>query len=141
MADDSSRGSSTFSRRVAPFAPLAIALLMSRAVLPGREGKLAESATPNDVEAARCDDVLDFQDCHTRFPTGCSASAGYDPYLTLLKNQLPPPSLASGASVLKQDNFQDSDRRTPPALDKSNRLDHKDELEVVLLEETDATCQ
>ncbi len=119
----------TVSRRIAPFAPLAIALLMSRAVLSPPTGPTGETETPTEVTAAVCDDVLDFQDCHTRFPTGCSAAGRYDAYLNLLKNQLiPPPSDVTGIRFLTRKDFQDLDRNTPKGLGRSNHADFRDQL-------------
>lgn len=120
----------TFSRHVAPFAPLALALLMSRAVLPPREGKLEETETPTAAAAVKCDDVVDFLDCHGRYPTGCSKSGGYDPYLNLLKNQLvPPPSVLTGLEFLTSlKDYKNLDRGTPKELGKKNHGDLKDQL-------------
>jgi len=119
----------TVSRRIAPFAPLAIALLMSRAVLSPPGGQTGETETTTEVTAVVCDDVLDFQDCHTRFPTGCSTSGRYDAYLNLLKNQLtPPPADVTGIQFLTRKNFQDLDSNTPKELGRNNHADLKDQL-------------
>jgi hypothetical protein len=120
---------SAVTRRIAPFAPLAIALLMSRAVLSPPAGKTSEKAAPTAVTAAVCDDVLGFQDCHTRFPTGCSASGGYDAYLNLLKNQLiPPPRDVAGIQFLTRKDFQRLDSATPKELGGRNHANFKDQL-------------
>jgi hypothetical protein len=102
MANRTSPTRFRFSRHVAPFAPLALALLMSRAVLPSPSGAAPEEAavetgTPAKAVAAKCgdEDIPNFQVCHTTFPTGCSKAAGYDAYLNLLKNQLTPPAATS----------------------------------------------
>lgn len=113
-------------RGVAPFAPLAIALLMSRAVLPGGEPR--EPGTPNEVDAVKCDDIEGFQDCHTRFPTGCSAAGRYDAYLNVLKNQLVPPTTQPIAFHQTLQAFQDLDARLPDELTRSNHADLKTEL-------------
>jgi hypothetical protein len=130
MADGTkTSGGHTIARHVAPFAPLALAVLMSRAVLPGGRANLKEMDSPNDVEAATCDEVLDFQDCHSRYPTGCSKSAGYDPYLNLLKNQLIDPSSISGVvHFLNEKDFADRDEKMPKELSKSNHADFKEDL-------------
>jgi hypothetical protein len=119
----------TVSRRIAPFAPLAIALLMNRAVLSPPGGQTGETESPTEVTAAVCDDVLDFQDCHTRFPTGCSSAGRYDAYLNLLKNQLiPPPAGITGIEFLTREKFQYLDSNTPKGLGRSNHADFKDQL-------------
>lgn len=120
----------TTVRHVAPLAPLAIALLMNRAILPGSASGLAEPANANEVTAVRCDDVVDFQDCHSRFPTGCSKAGGYDPYLNLLKNQLIPPSDATGEVpfFLNLKDVKALDQKMPAALGRSNHGDFKDQL-------------
>ncbi len=122
-------GGHTFARRVAPFAPLAIALLVGRALLPGGGGALKETANPTEADAVKCDEVLDFQDCHSRFPTGCSKSAGYDPYLNLLKNQLiAPASIPATVQTLAENDFQKLDAGMPPELSNTNHADFKGQL-------------
>jgi hypothetical protein len=102
---------------------------MSRAVLSPPGGQTGETGTPTEVTAAVCEDVLDFEDCHTRFPTGCSPSGGYDAYLNLLKNQLiPPPTDVTGISFLTRQDFQNLDHNTPPGLGRNNHADFKDQL-------------
>lgn len=120
----------TAVRHVAPFAPLAIALLMNRAVLPGSARDLADAANANEVTAVQCDDVVDFQDCHSRFPTGCSKAGRYDAYLNLLKNQLIPPSDATGAVpfFLHLQDVQALDHKMPATLGRNNHADFKDQL-------------
>ncbi len=119
----------TLTRHVAPFAPLALALLMSRAVLPPQEGKVQETEATTQLAAVPCDEVLDFQDCHSRYPTGCSKSGGYDAYLNLLKNQLiPPPATLAGVNFLTSEDFKHLDKSTPASLGRSNHLQLKDDL-------------
>lgn len=133
MANGRSRSSSA-ARTIGPAVPLAIALVMG-ALLPGRTGPgnvSEEEATQDMTQAAICsDDILDFQDCHSRFPTGCSAKGGYDPYLNLLKNQLtPPPASTSKPEQIftRMDDFENLDRNTPSDLSRSNHKDFQDEL-------------
>jgi hypothetical protein len=127
---DGRRRSSNASRTVAPLAPLAIALVMG-ALLPSGHKNISESEMPTETEAAVCtDDIVSFQDCHSRFPNGCSAKAGYDPYLNLLKNQLTPPAPTSKPeqvfTTLKA--FENLDKNTPPDLTRSNHEQFKDDL-------------
>jgi hypothetical protein len=127
MPDNDSGSNHAISRRVAPFAPLALALLFSRAILPTQLGA-PETETPTEVAAIQCDEVTDFQDCHSRYPTGCSQAAQYDAYLNLLKNQLISPDASEPVRFLAQKDFGDLDRQTPPELRKKNHVDFKDQL-------------
>lgn len=128
MAGKLPKTSHTFARHVAPFAPLALALLMNGTpASPG--GGALETETPNEATAVKCDEVTDFQDCHTRFPTGCSAAAGYDAYLNLLKNQsIAPPPSSTPVKFLGQQDFHDLESSTPTGLSGRNHSDFKDEL-------------
>jgi len=56
MAPTDTKTAHTFSRHVAPFAPLVLALLLSRAVLPSGE---EPPETTGAVAAAKCDDDVD----------------------------------------------------------------------------------
>lgn len=116
-----SRPRRTLTRHVAPFAPLALALLMSRAVLPPEGSKTPVESNVTEPTAVPCDEVLDFQDCHSRYPTGCSKSGKYDPYLNLLKNQLiPPTALMSEVNFLTLIDFGKLDHDTPKDLNRNN---------------------
>src|SRR5256885_14000450 len=98
MAPTDTKTAHTFSRHVAPFAPLVLALLLSRAVLPSGE---EPPETTGAVAAAKCDDEVDnFQACHERFPTGCTQAGKYDPDVKLLNNPLNYPSSSEAASFL-----------------------------------------
>jgi len=126
MAANNSRGGKVFSRHIAPFAPLVLALLMGRAVLPSGEG---QPEATGEVTAVQCDEVLDFQDCHTRFPTGCSAAGKYDAYVNLLKNQLIDPSLTSKpVAFLSLKDYTARDDAAPEGLKKGRHIDFKDDL-------------
>jgi hypothetical protein len=122
----------TFSRRVAPFAPVALALLMQNAVLPSSHGTAA--AESNNLDIAVCEDVSSFSDCHTKYPTGCinSATGTYDTYLNLLKNQI---SFTTSSSAIDffttanqlasiEQNVQDF----PDKVGSRNHADLKDQL-------------
>ncbi len=129
MPDNDSGSSGTISRRVAPFAPLALGLLLGSAILPTQPGA-PETEVPTEVAAVHCDEVTDFQDCHSRYPTGCSQAAQYDAYLNLLKNQLIAPDASEPVRFLTQKDFGDLDNQTPQELSpqKKNHVDFKDDL-------------
>jgi hypothetical protein len=115
------------SRRVAPFAPLAIALLVQTALLkPGPSVTLAEEH-PVDEAVACGDEIPTFEECHGEYPTGCSPAARYDPYLNLLKNQLVPPT-KKPIRTLTGDEYGALEERLPPALTKENHGELKDEV-------------
>ena len=123
MATNTGGPPRTFARNVAPFAPLALALAM-RAV-PSR----STPPTPSQTAAVTCDEVADFQDCHTRYPAGCSAGAGYDPALNLLKNGLIQPPGPEPVKYLTQDDFAALDKGLPSGLTAHNHADFQDELQ------------
>lgn len=129
MADTKSQTSRTFARHVAPFAPLALALAMNavppRAAKPANEAPVSEGA----IVAERCDGVVDFQDCHSRFPTGCSPAAGYDAYLNSLKNANDPPApISTSVKFLAQQDYASLDAEIPSGLKQSNHSDFQDQL-------------
>jgi hypothetical protein len=112
---------------LAPFAPLALALLMQNAVFPGAGGK-GSAAAEHGEEAAVCeDDIEGVRGCHSDYPTGCTKAARYDAYLNLLKNQLVPPTKAP-LKFLGQSDFASLDSHTPSDLTRGNHADHKDDL-------------
>jgi hypothetical protein len=114
----------TAVRTAAGLAPLALALLLNRSVLPGgTEERLAGVAEPAACE----DDIEGVRGCHMEYPTGCSKAARYDAYLNLLKNQLP----AAGERpirALSRADFAELDKNTPVELTKGNHADFKDQL-------------
>jgi hypothetical protein len=77
-----------FARRVAPFAPLALSLMMH----PGITGSTtASKPTPpaGDLQSVQCEDVQDSEQCHAKYRSGCSSSTKpYDAYLNFLKNTI-----------------------------------------------------
>jgi hypothetical protein len=115
---------STATRTAAGLAPLALALLLQRAVLPG------SGATPalDSADAAVCAEVDDESECHTKYPTGCSPSARYDGYLNAIKNQLPPRT-DKPVRTLGLKDINDLDRGIPKDISKTNHLDLKDQLD------------
>jgi hypothetical protein len=119
----------TFGRNVAPFAPLALSLVMG-ALMPGTaRNNVSEATVATETEAATCSgDIMDFRECHSKFPTGCSPSAGYDPYLNLLKNQLTPPPVTPPAKILTEADYKNLDAGTPSGLSGKNHAQFKDDL-------------
>lgn len=118
-------------RMMAPFVPLAIALLATRALIPYGTGKPAPEANiAEPTVAAKCDDVADFRQCHSDYPNGCSFSGGYDAYLNLLKNQdTPPPPPATATRFLTSlQDFQALEAATPAELNRNNHSEFKDAL-------------
>src|SRR5579863_3626495 len=112
-----------FSRRVAPFAPVALALLAQGGVLGTGAGSGAAAPTPGDTQPAVCsEDIADSQTCHSQFPTGCSAKAGYDGYLNYLKNQLIDPARTPQQFITPADLVA-LDAQLPEGLAKNNHGD------------------
>jgi hypothetical protein len=122
-------GGSLF-RTVGPFVPLAIALLVGGGGLPGiRSNAPSALAAANTTDPAQCDDVASVTDCHTRFPTGCSAAARYDAFVNFLKDKLNPPAPDSTFRFYTNlPDFQTLDAAVPDGLTKSNHGDFKDVL-------------
>ncbi|HYX25172.1 MAG TPA: hypothetical protein VFC23_13545 [Thermoanaerobaculia bacterium] len=127
-ADDGSTTTSpgVVSRRIAPFAPLAIALLAHTALLGGGTATTSTEHGP-DTAAVCGDEIPTFQECHSEYPTGCSSSAGYDAYLNLLKNQLVAPTIAPQLFLAHAD-YGKLEQGLPPALSKKNHEVFKDDL-------------
>jgi len=119
-------------RTAGPFAPLALALLVGNAVLPGgspHTGPVTATANASPVTAVACDENLeDYKACHSTYPTGCNSSGSYDPYLNLFKNQIKwsDSSVQGWFNSLKQ--FQDLEAKIPDGLGKGNHGDHLEEL-------------
>jgi hypothetical protein len=130
MAENKKGARSALIRGVAPFAPLALALAMTPTFRQPRMPELVErEPSEEEIVAVKCDDVQDFRDCHSRFRTGCSKSAGYDPYLNFLKNNLDPPDPDSRpVRFLSKQDFEVLDTNTPQQLDRSNHLEFRDQL-------------
>jgi hypothetical protein len=132
MAVNSSSTSQTFRRHVAPFAPLALALLMNAvpASTPAaKNAMLVHEDIPDNITAVECEDnIADFQACHDNYPTGCSKAAGYDAYLNYLKN-LTPSAPSDGTDFLGQSDFDNLNAGTPVTLGKNNNhSEFKDQL-------------
>jgi hypothetical protein len=131
MANTSSDDRSTktspgvVSRRIAPFAPLAIALLAQTALLGG--GVTTATDHGADTAAVCEDEIPTYQECHSEYPTGCSKAANYDAFLNFLKNQLTPPT-AAPQRFLTRDDYGKMEQGMPPALAKNNHETFKDDL-------------
>jgi len=123
MAKKTSTGS-TAVRTAAGLAPLALAVILQRAVLPGA----GSPPPPESADAAVCAEVDDESECHTQYPTGCSPSARYDGYLNAIKNQLPP-STDKSIRTLGLKDINELDRGIPKDISKTNHLDFKDQLD------------
>jgi len=121
MPTSNSQSGQTFRRNVAPFAPLALALLMN--AVPNSSSTSTGNQSggdENEIVAARCvAHITDFQACHDNYPTGCSKAAGYDAYLNYLKNLTPSPA-SGGITFLDQPAFENLNASTPPALGQTN---------------------
>jgi hypothetical protein len=114
----------SLTRTAAPFAPLALALLVQNAYLPGGGSGPEERG----ADAAVCeDDIEGFRGCHSEYPTGCSKAGRYDAYLNLLKNQLVPPTTAP-VKFLSRSDFADLSKNTPTELTRGNHADLGDNL-------------
>src|SRR4029077_1782124 len=122
----SAPASGVVGRRIAPFAPLAIALLAQSALL-GTGATTAPTDHNADTAAVCEEEIPSYQECHSEYPTGCSKAAGYDAYLNFLKNQLVPPTKAPQLA-LAQDDYGQLELGLPQDLSKSNHEQFKDEL-------------
>jgi hypothetical protein len=138
MAATKRRSSSTFSRHVAPFAPLALALAVGAASPGGPSATVAtvssSSATvagikAGDLQVAQCDDVQDSAECHAKYRSGCnSSSQTYDAYLNFVKNTIDFSGAAQPASFwdkleqfqAKEQQLQDLEQKQGVKLGKGN---------------------
>lgn len=127
MPQAKTKGPGKATRTLAPLAPLALALLVSNAVIPNTGNKLANPGDPS--AAVECDSGLEnFTECHSEYPTGCSPTGKYDAYLNLLKNQEPPRNSVPLKVFTSMKDYADLENRTPKELGKSNHADLKEQL-------------
>lgn len=79
---------------------------------------------------ATCEEIMDFRQCHEKYPTGCSKFGTYDPYLNFLKNLLIPPPSAMSAHLkfLGQQDYRNLEANLPDGLSRGNHADFKDAL-------------
>ena len=116
--------------------PLAIALLggatlPSSTVSPGSRGSTdASSTTAADAQPAICQDVIDNDDCHSRYPAGCNAKGSYDAALSFLKDRTDFPSVTS-APLLQQEDFAKLESLIPAGVGTSNHGEFLDELKAL----------
>ena len=100
-----------FARRVAPLAPLALSLIMQPGITGSTAAKKNVPVT-GDLQVAICDRVEGSDDCHTRFPTGCtSPGSTYDPFLNLLKNKTDFPAAVAVNFATSLDTFTQLDQQ------------------------------
>jgi len=129
--DSGSRTSKTFARHVAPFAPIALAILMNTVPPSTPASEITTVEPPSTaITAVKCDEVADSQDCHSRFPTGCSAGGKYDAYLNYWKDQLiDPATTASPVKYFTQlADYQKLDASIPSGLTQNNQGEFQDQL-------------
>ena len=110
--------------------PLAIGLLSTAVISPPKGGRgAAVTGLPTTVEAVACGEgVEDFRACHTAYPTGCSSSGNYDPYLNLMKNQISWTSTQPEGFFTTLQDYQQLEAKLPDGLGKSNHGDNLTEL-------------
>jgi hypothetical protein len=105
-------------------APLVLAGLAQVGVIG--HGGAAPSLT--GTLAAKCQTgITDYQTCHDRYPTGCSATASYDGYLNALKNELIEPSVEPQQAYNVKD-LVDLEGKLPAELAPTNHEALKDAL-------------
>jgi hypothetical protein len=105
-------------------AAAAVPLLLTVASTSARVG--LTPTTPSEVTVATCPaDLKTIQNCHDKFPAGCSASdkPNYDAYLNFLKDQVPSPELLKQPVNLDDTDFNDLDAKTPAKLSTHNHAD------------------
>jgi hypothetical protein len=113
--------------RAATGLPLAIGLganlFLAGANHPHAATALATTAA--DATPVVCEDVIDSDDCHSRYPAGCNASGSYDAALSFLKDRIDFPT-PSAVQFLKPDNFAELEKLAAKEGVKTN--DHHDHL-------------
>jgi|HubBroStandDraft_3_1064219.scaffolds.fasta_scaffold03153_7 hypothetical protein len=122
----------TVSRRLLPFVPVALGVLAQSGVVGSGGGTAATQSAPgpNDTKPAVCgDDITDFHVCHSDYPTGCSAKAGYDGYLNYLKNQLVDPARTPEGKPMTPADFIGLDGNLPSGLAKNNHEQFKTDMD------------
>lgn len=121
------------ARTIGPAIPLAIALLGS-AVLPGGKvtGPTSHIGPSAKIEAVKCEEgVEDFRACHSEYPTGCSSTGRYDPYLNLMKNQTEWKTTQPKKVFTSLQDVLDLEAKIPSDLGKSNHGDVLPELQAL----------
>jgi hypothetical protein len=102
----------SFARRVAPFAPLALSLMMQPGITGGTSASTPAVAAA-DLQAVQCEDVQDSEQCHAKYRSGCNTSTqSYDTYLNFLKNTIDFSGVAQPASFFTTlEQFQAKERQ------------------------------
>jgi len=128
MAATQSTKKGAFSRRVAPYVPLALAALAQTGVVGSGGGTGAATPAASDANAVKCGDAIaDYQECHDNYPTGCSLGGKYDGYLNSLKNLLFDPA-SPPRHVFAVSNLVDLEKQLPPTLTKANHGQFKPQM-------------
>ena len=108
---------------------LLILVFASTPALADRAHDLAQKA--QEIRPEGCKSVGTSKACHANYPAGCSkgSNPSYDAYLNFLKNQLPEPELsAQVVRVLRAQEFEALEGKTPDALSARNHADHAEAL-------------
>jgi hypothetical protein len=103
-------------------ATLAIGLAVQLAASPASADRASDlAAQASGAQRETCQNVTGLSTCHPQYPTGCSHSANpqYDPYLNLLKNQTPAPSMTI-SRYITQTAIQSLDASTPSGITSHN---------------------
>jgi hypothetical protein len=127
---DSSPKTKTLVRHLAPYAPLALAFVMNAVPSTNAPEKIAVDAYTAAISEVKCDEVTDSQDCHSRFPTGCSASGQYDAYLNFWKDQLIDPTAAAAPAkyFTQLADYQKLDASIPAGLTTNDQSAFQNQL-------------
>ena len=128
MPQAKNQGPGKATKTLAPFAPLALALLVGSAVIPNTGSKVVTNSSDPGASVSCEDGIENFTECHSTYPTGCSPSGRYDGYLNVLKNQEPPRSSKPVKVFTSMADYSDLETRTPKELGKSNHEELKDQL-------------
>ena len=95
-----------------------------------RAHQLANEAS--QAQPVACESVQSFQDCHSRYPDGCTIVSGnhaphYDAYLDFLKNQLPT-AAATPVGTLTQADISSKEKQIPSGITQFNHAHFADTL-------------
>jgi hypothetical protein len=139
MPRKSGSGSSGVTKAVA-FAPLALALVMgavsssptSTPPAPADLQGVTEVQGGVTLTPVACEQVQDFEDCHTRYVAGCGPTQ-YDAYTNLLKNQLiaPPAAAETMVTYSQLTDYDTLNQATPAGIAKGNHQAFKDQMDKI----------
>jgi len=119
-----------FSRRIAPFAPVALALL-TQATVPGTGTISGTTDHTTDTAEVCTDEIPSFLECHNEYATGCSKAAKYDGHLNFLKNLRVLPTKPAEKFLTSANDLIKLDHALPSDLTKTNHKDLQDKLEAL----------